>query len=87
MELLFQIDYVDIAGKYRDYLTTDYGVSQSEAVNNSPLYIDLFGGVVKTEPILGIPVQMAYEATSFDEAADMFPNKSDFVFHNKNSPL
>ena len=66
-----QIDYVDIAGKYRDYLTTDYGVSQSEAVNNSPLYIDLFGGVVKTEPILGIPVQMAYEATSFDEAADI----------------
>ena len=63
-----EVDYVDIAEKYRDYLTTDKNVTKSDTVNNTAMYIDLYGGVMKTETVLGIPVNMAHEATTYKEA-------------------
>lgn len=65
------IDYVDIAEKYRDYLTSDYGVSVSESVKDVPLYVDLYGGVLKKESVLGFPVTMQHAATTFSEAKDI----------------
>lgn len=63
------IDYVDIAAKYRDYLMSDeYGVKVSDTVKNSSLYVDFYGGVMKQESILGIPVTVQHEATTFNEA-------------------
>lgn len=65
------VDYVDIASKYRSYLTDDCGVKKSEAVSENPLYVDLYGGTQKTESILGIPVTVKKEVTSFTEATDI----------------
>lgn len=65
------IDYVDIAAKYRDYLTSDYGVKVSDSVKDVPLYVDLYGGVLKKESVLGFPVTMQHAATTFDEAKDI----------------
>lgn len=63
------IDYVDIADKYREYLMSDeYGVKVSDTVKNSSLYVDFYGGVMKQESILGIPVTVQHEATTFNEA-------------------
>ncbi|MGN0553666.1 MAG: DUF5696 domain-containing protein [Oscillospiraceae bacterium] len=65
------IDYVDIAEKYRDYLTSDYGVTKSESVKDVPLYVDLYGATLKKESVLGLPVTMQHAATTFDEAKDI----------------
>ncbi len=65
------IDYVDIADKYRDYLTGEQGVTKSAAADKAALYIDLYGAVMKQETVLGIPVMMQHETTSFSEARDI----------------
>ncbi len=62
------VNYVDIANKYRDYLTTEKNVTKSESVKDTSMYIDLYGGVMKTETVLGIPVNMAHKATTFKDA-------------------
>ncbi len=62
------IDYVDIADSYRNYLTKDQGVTKSAAADKSALYIDLYGAVMKQETVLGFPVMMQHETTSFEEA-------------------
>lgn len=65
------IDYVDIAAKYRDYLTGDYGVTVSDSVNDVPLYVDFYGAVLKQESVLGFPVTLQHVATSFDDAKNI----------------
>lgn len=66
------VDYIDIADKYRDYLTSsEYGVSKSDTVNDTPLYVDFYGGVLKKESVIGLPVTMQHVATSFDDAKDI----------------
>ena len=63
------ISYVDIADKYRSYLTSDeYGVKKSDTADTTSLYVDLFGAVMKKESILGFPVDMQHKATAFNEA-------------------
>ncbi|MGN0604604.1 MAG: DUF5696 domain-containing protein [Oscillospiraceae bacterium] len=66
-----EINYVDIAEKYRNYLTSDYGVTKSDSVKDVPLYVDLYGAVLKKESVLGFPVTMQHAATTFDEAKDI----------------
>ena len=63
-----EIDYVDIADSYRDYLTKEQGVAKSAAVDKSALYVDFYGAVMKQETVLGLPVMMQHETTSFEEA-------------------
>ena len=66
------IDYIDIADKYRDYLTSsEYGVTKSDSVSESHLYVDLYGAVMKQESVLGVPVTMQHEATNFEEAQEI----------------
>lgn len=66
-----EVDYVDIADKYRDYLTTDYGVTKSDSADSVPLYVDLYGATLKKESVLGFPVTMQHAATTFSEAQDI----------------
>ena len=67
-----EVDYVDIADKYRDYLMSDeYGVTKSDTVSDNPLYVDFYGAVMKKESVVGIPINMQHEATSFEEAPDI----------------
>lgn len=66
------VDYIDIADKYRDYLTSsEYGVAKSDTVNDTSLYVDFYGGVLKKESVIGLPVTMQHVATSFDDAKDI----------------
>ncbi|MDD6279418.1 MAG: DUF5696 domain-containing protein [Oscillospiraceae bacterium] len=64
-------DYVDIADKYRDYLLSEGGVAVKSEANNAPMYLDLYGGVEKKTPVLGIPVTMKKSITSFSQAKDI----------------
>lgn len=63
-----QVDYVDIASKYRDYLTTDKGVEKKSQADSSNLYVDFFGGTLKTTPILGIPLRLKSAVTTYSDA-------------------
>lgn len=62
------VDYVDIADSYRDYLTKEQGVTKSAAIGDAALYVDFYGAVMKQETVLGFPVMMQHETTSFEEA-------------------
>ncbi len=64
-------DYTDIAARYRQYLLEDGGVEKRAEDNDSPLYIGLYGGVMKKKPFLGIPVNKKAALTDFSQAKDI----------------
>lgn len=64
-------DYVDVAQKYRDYLTTEGGVKIKATSEDSQMYLDLYGGTLKKKPVLGVPVTMKQSITSYDEASNI----------------
>lgn len=62
-----ELDYVDIANAYRGYLLRDRGI-QSKTGSSAPLVIDLFGGVMKQQFVMGFPVDQVVSLTSFEDA-------------------
>lgn len=65
------VDYVDIANAYKNYLKNEQGVTRSEAVDENALYIDFYGATLKKEPILGFPVTLQHKTTGFEDAQDI----------------
>ncbi len=64
-----ELDYVDIAGKYREYLINEEDVSKAQ--NDIFLYLDIYGGAEKVEPVLGIPVKQKKSLTSYSQAQEI----------------
>ena len=62
-----ELDYVDIAARYRQYLLDDMHVQKTAAANQAKLYIDLYGGCMKQRNVLGFPVFMKTSMTSYAE--------------------
>ncbi len=65
------VDYVDIAEAYRNYLLDEQGVEDSDLTDSVSLYTNLYGGTPKTESILGIPVEVKSAVTTFDTAQEI----------------
>lgn len=65
------VDFVDIANAYKNYLMNVQGVEKSPAVDTNSLYVDFYGATMKQEPVLGFPVNLQHKATSFDDAKDI----------------
>jgi hypothetical protein len=65
------IDYIDIADTYRDYLVNDCGVTQSPKINDNSLYVNFYGATLKKESILGIPVTVKKQVTGFADAQEI----------------
>ncbi len=61
-------DYVDIAERYRQYLTENKGVTNKTQADSAPMYVDFYGGTEKEKPVLGIPVTMKQSITNYSEA-------------------
>jgi hypothetical protein len=78
------VDYVDIAAKYREYLVTEKSASGNTSAheNSIPLYIDLFGGIIKQESILGLPVRRSFSVTDFDTARLILEKLSGYGVNN-----
>lgn len=70
-------DYVDVAAAYRNYLTTDGGVTPKVQPNASDLYVDIYGGVEKSTNILGIPVTLKTAMTDFDQTREIISSLKD----------
>ena len=60
-----EINYADCAEVYRNYLINEKGLTSKVTEDETNLYIDLFGGVLKTKSILGVPVSLKTEITGF----------------------
>lgn len=60
------LDFTDAAEVYRDYLIAENGVKKKES--DISLCINLYGGVLKKEPVLGVPVTRKKAVTTFDQA-------------------
>lgn len=66
-----ELDYVDIAARYRQYLLDDEKVPVKAEANDSMLYIDLYGGCMKQRNVLGFPVFMKTSMTSYAEMQEI----------------
>ena len=64
-------DYVDVAERYRQYLLDEQGVKIRSEADSAPLYLDLYGGVMKKKPVLGIPISLKTSVTDYGQAADI----------------
>ena len=65
------VNYADCAKVYRDYLVDEKGLEQKTAANDSDLYIDTYGGVLKEESIIGIPITLKKRLTTFSQAKNI----------------
>ncbi|MBQ8906874.1 MAG: hypothetical protein IJY85_10975 [Ruminococcus sp.] len=66
-----EVDYVDIAAKYRDYLLADYGVEKVAKADQAQVYVDVYQGVEKPTSILGVPVTLKTSMTSFEQTQEI----------------
>ena len=62
------MDFTDVAARYRQYLIDEAGVAPKAKAGEAPLCVDLYGGTQKKKPAAGIPVTMKQTATSYSEA-------------------
>lgn len=62
------LDYNDVAAVYRKYLTDKIGVTKNAETDNAPFYLTLYGGTVKTQSVMGFPVNIQTAATTYKEA-------------------
>lgn len=65
------VPYTDVADVYRNYLIESEGLTKKTTANYSPLFVDYYGGTLKSKSILGIPVDIKTSYTSFDEALEI----------------
>lgn len=62
-------EYADMAACYRDYLIENKGlVSRVEDGEDIPLYLDLYGYIVKTKSFMGIPKDTKIAMTTAEDA-------------------
>ena len=64
-------DYTDIAERYRRYLMEEKGVTKRSTAGEAPMYLTLYGGVMKKKPVLGIPISLRASVTDYGQAADI----------------
>ncbi len=65
------LDYVDVAETYRNYLLEDGGVEKKAAADSTEMFLDLYGGTMKSRSILGIPITLKTSMTSYSEAQEI----------------
>ena len=70
-------DYVDVAERYRQYLLDEQGVKIRSKADSAPLYLDLYGGVMKKKPVLGIPISLKTSLTDYGQVADIIGSLKD----------
>ncbi len=71
------VDYTDIAARYRKYLTDEAGVMPRTAEGEAPFHIALYGGVQKKKPVLGVPVTMRQKVTGYADAQEILSSLHD----------
>lgn len=76
------INYADCAEVYRNYLIENKGLTSKITEDKTNFYVDLFGGVMKTKSIVGVPVSLKTEITGFSQAAEIVSKLKDSGVEN-----
>lgn len=63
--------FVDVAHRYQKYLIDHEGLTKKADKEEAPLYLDLFGGTVKQQSVLGFPVSLETPATTYKQAKEI----------------
>jgi len=66
-----ELDYVDMAETYRNYLLDEAGVTKSTKEGSAPMVVELFGGMMKQQFVLGFPVDKVVPMTTYDDAGEV----------------
>ena len=66
--------YMDVAKRYRDYLTENGSLTQKTTTEKSPLYVDIYGGTMKKASFLGIPISMKKSVTNYEQTKEILSN-------------
>ena len=61
------VSYVDVAKRYQQYLVEEKGLTKVQK-EESPLYLDIYGGTIKQQSIMGFPVNLETAATTYEQA-------------------
>lgn len=64
------VSYVDVAKRYQQYLVEEKGLTKTDT-EEAPLYLDVYGGTVKQQSILGFPVNLQTAATTYEQAKEI----------------
>lgn len=60
--------YNTIAQSYQDYLLNDKGVTKKTEADKMPMFVTLYGGMVKQQSVFGIPLNLKTATTTYDQA-------------------
>lgn len=66
-----ELDYVDMADVYRDYLLNEAGVEVQSKANSAPMVVEFFGGMMKQQFIMGFPVDKVVPLTTYEDASNI----------------
>ncbi len=61
-------DYVDVAHRYQKHLVDTGVLTEGKTSEDMPFYLDIYGGTVKQQSVLGFPVALETAATTYEEA-------------------
>ncbi len=61
-------DYVDVALRYQQHLVDTGVLSEGKTSENLPFYLDIFGGTIKQQSVMGFPVSLETPATTYEQA-------------------
>jgi hypothetical protein len=70
-------NYTGMALRYQKYLQDEKGFKKLTSQNSYPLYIDLFGGIKRTENVLGFPIKVMDPLTTYSDVVDIVKQLKD----------
>ncbi len=75
------ISFVDVAKRYQQYLVEEKGLAKADK-EEAPLYLDIFGGTVKEQSIIGFPVNLETAATTYAQAKEILQKLNEMGVKN-----
>lgn len=69
--------YAGVAESYRDHLLTRENVEPKAQADSVQMYLDLYGGTMKSRSVLGIPIRLKTSVTSYSEAKEIVSGLAD----------
>ncbi len=75
-------DYVDVALRYQEHLIDNGVLTEGKTSEDAPFYLDLFGGTVKQQSVMGFPVSLETPATTYEEAKQIIEQLNNLGIDN-----
>ena len=66
-----ELSYVDMANVYRNYLQIELKVTSKVQSGSAPMVVELFGGVMKQQFVMGFPSDQVVPLTTFADAQNI----------------